>query len=255
MTNQISWTSDAPLVIAHRGASLIAPENTMAAFRLAEEIGADGIEFDVKLSRDGVAVVHHDTSLGRTTDGTGRIKDIHSTELFRLDAGVKFNVQFSGETIPSLKRVLVEFQDQILLNLELTNYNSPFDRLPQIVVSELAQEKLEENILISSFNPIALRKIRILNPDLRTALLVGELTPVWVRHLLQRLIRYNDFHPHFNFVNQKMVQRLHHAGKRVNAWTVNDYSHMIKLMSIGVDAIITDDVPNAIRAREARKEA
>ena len=251
MTTKRSWTADAPLVIAHRGASLLAPENTMAAFRLAAELGADAVEFDVKLTRDGVAVIHHDMSLGRTTDGVGRIKDINSTKLFRLDAGLKFGEKFRGEPIPTLEQVLIEFKDQILLNIELTNYTSPIDTLPQTVLSNLNYANLTDNILISSFNLIALRKINRLNPKIRTALLVGTGIPGWIRRPLENLTPYDDLHPHYNLITKQLVQRIHLSENRINTWTVNDYDLMVELMSIGVDGIITDDVRSGIRAREA----
>lgn len=244
------WTNDAPLVIAHRGASLLAPENTMAAFRLAAELGADAIEFDVKLSRDGIPVIHHDNTLDRTTNGTGKIKDKMFDELKKLDAGSKFGSLYAGESIPSLAMVLIELKDKLLLNIELTNYNTPSDSLPEIVLSCLGSETLDESVLISSFNPLALRRTNKLNPNIRTALLVGAGMPAWIRALLEKLTPHDDLHPHFHMVDKNLIQRSHRSDGRINTWTVNEYDDMTELLRLGVDGIITDDVQAAIRARE-----
>jgi glycerophosphoryl diester phosphodiesterase len=222
----------------------------MAAFRLAKEIGADALEFDVKLSRDNVPVIHHDFTLDRTTSGSGKIKDFTLTELKRLDAGSKFDPFFAGESIPTLVELLNEFQDRILLNIELTNYNTPWDSLPELVNSMLKAARLSESILISSFNPLALRRIRILNPAIRTALLVGDRTPGWLRWLLIQFTPHDDLHPQYRLINEKMIGDCQRSNSRVNAWTVNQQHEMVKLLRLGVKGIISDDVEAAVRSRE-----
>src|SRR5512143_199880 len=105
-----------PLILAHRGASRRAPENTMAAFRLAAELGADGVELDVQLSKDGEVVVMHDSRVDRTTDGHGRIRDLPLAELRALDAGGWYAPEFAGERIPTLAEVLHELGPRLVLN-------------------------------------------------------------------------------------------------------------------------------------------
>jgi glycerophosphoryl diester phosphodiesterase len=249
MSNHCSWTADAPLVIAHRGASLRAPENTMAAFRLAAELGADGIELDVKLTRDGQIVVHHDMTLDRTTNGSGKVKDFSLSEIKELDAGSSFDLEFSTETIPTLLELVDEVSDQILLNIELTNYDAPFNPLPREVISVLDLAKLHETILISSFNPFALRKVNRLNSRIRTALLVAPGKPGWAESLVKKITPYKDYHPHMSLVNRKMVDGVHRSQGRLNTWIVNEYDDMHSLLRLGVDGIITDDVETAIRVR------
>ncbi|HHH81805.1 MAG TPA: glycerophosphodiester phosphodiesterase, partial [Chloroflexi bacterium] len=129
--SQRSWKTDALLMIAHRGASAYAPENTMAAFRLAEAMGADGIEFDVKLTADGVPIVMHDATLDRTTDGSGEVARRTLNEIRKLDAGSFFEDSFAGEKVPTLAEVLETLGPDMLLNIELTNYASPRDILPE----------------------------------------------------------------------------------------------------------------------------
>jgi glycerophosphoryl diester phosphodiesterase len=250
MSNNPIWTADAPLVIAHRGASLRAPENTMAAFRLAVDLGADGIEFDVKLTQDDHVVIHHDMTLERTTNGSGKVKDLSLSEIKKLDAGSSFAPEFSGESIPTLLELLDEFGDQILLNIELTNYDAPFDPLPEKVLALLERIEHHDTILLSSLNPFALRKINQLNSGIRTAFLVGPGAPGWARTLLKVITPYQDFHPHKSLVTRTMVESLHRSNGRLNTWTVNEHDEMIALLRLGVDGIITDDVEAALRARE-----
>jgi glycerophosphoryl diester phosphodiesterase len=249
MVNTRSWTADAPLVIAHRGASLRAPENTMAAFQLAVELGSDGIELDVKLTRDEQIVIHHDSTLDRTTNGSGNLKDFSLSELKELDAGGSFDVAFSGETIPTILELLDEVGDQILLNIELTNYDAPFDSLPEKVLSVLDLVKLHDTILLSSFNPLALCRIKRLNREMRTALLVAPQIPGWAQALLKKFTPYTDYHPHMKLVTRTIVEAVHRSHGRLNTWTVNEHEEMLSLLRIGVDGIITDDVETAIGAR------
>ena len=151
-------------MIAHRGASLIAPENTLLAFRLAAELGADAIELDVKLTADGHAVIHHDRTLDRTTDGSGPLSAKTLEELQRLDAGSHLDLKFSGESIPTLRQVFHEIGDRLLMNIELTNYARPFNGLPEVVSRMIFEFDLMGRVLISSFNPIALIKMRRFAP-------------------------------------------------------------------------------------------
>jgi glycerophosphoryl diester phosphodiesterase len=244
-----TWISDAPLVIAHRGASLLAPENTLSAFTLAVELGADAIEFDVKLSRDGCPVIHHDMTLNRTTTGDGRVKDHSLDELKNFDAGVKFGQEFAGESIPTLTEVIDKFQKDILLNIELTNYNDPFDNLPNSVL-QLIQERADfDRVLISSFSPFALRAIRRISSEVRTALLIAPKVPNMIQRWLQYLTPHHDLHPHRSLVTEYMIERVHRSGGRVNAWTINEYQPMVELIKSSINGIITDDVEMALRAR------
>jgi glycerophosphoryl diester phosphodiesterase len=158
MTSSLRWFSDAPLVIAHRGASLVAPENTIAAFNRAVELGADAIELEAKLTLDGHVVVHHDQTLERTTNGAGKLLTRSLDELKLLDAGFRFQSSFAGERIPTPKEVLEEIGERVLINIELTNYASPADDLPRVVVKLVKDQRLENRVLLSSFNPLALHK-------------------------------------------------------------------------------------------------
>jgi glycerophosphoryl diester phosphodiesterase len=244
-----TWIVDAPLVIAHRGASLVAPENTISAFQLAIELGADAIELDVKLSMDGIPVILHDRTLERTTNGRGRVKDLTLESLQALDAGISFHSSFKGERIPTLQNVIDQFGTSILMNIELTNYDAPFDQLPLKVLEIIDKSSSLSRFLISSFNPFALWTIHKANPEVRTALLLTPNLPVWTAKLIMRITPHTDLHPHLHSVDPSIIKKVKNSGGRVNVWTVNEYLQMSDLLSMGVDGIITDDVETAVQAR------
>ncbi|NIS81469.1 MAG: glycerophosphodiester phosphodiesterase [Anaerolineales bacterium] len=235
-----SWNSDAPLVIAHRGASLRAPENTLAAFRLAEEMGADAIELDAKLTKDGHVVVHHDRTLERTTDGEGLLAKCTLEELKRLDAGSHFNSEFKGERIPTLQEVFDIVGKRTLINIELSNYATPWDSLPSEVVKLVNVNRLDSRVLFSSFSPISLLRVGQLAANIPRGLLVMPREPTWVRFLFKQISTYQAYHPHWRIADQNAIQGQHKAGRRVYVWTVNEPKRMTTLIKLGVDGVITD---------------
>ncbi|MGB2896920.1 MAG: glycerophosphodiester phosphodiesterase family protein [Anaerolineales bacterium] len=257
MPESRNWDSSAPLVIAHRGASMYAPENTFAAFELAIEMGADAIELDTRLSADGTPVVIHDRTLGRTTDGSGSISSKKIEEIKLLDAGSFFGMRFAEERIPTLEEVFSMVGHKIMINVELNNYASPFDRLPEIIVDLVRKEGLSDRVLLSSFNPIALRRAQRAGPEIRRAALFGR-GPKCVRFIFEAFTTYSSVHPEVSLVNQGTVNKHHDAGQKVNVWTVNDETEMMKLLSMGVDGLITDapDIAKKVielRTRETTK--
>ena len=139
-------TPSRPLILGHRGASAYAPENTLAAFRLAREQGADGIELDAKLSADGFVVVMHDTTVDRTTNGTGKVSALTYYELRQLDAGSWYNQKYRGEPIPTLEDVFSAVGRDLLVNVELTNYTTLADALPEKVAALVIKMDLEKQV-------------------------------------------------------------------------------------------------------------
>lgn len=232
-----------PTIFAHRGASAHAPENTLAAFELAVKQKADAIEFDVKLSSDDQVVVIHDQTIDRTTNGTGRVKDLPLAALQELDAGSFFDVAFKGEPIPTLSQVFEAVGTKIFYNIELTSYSSPSDSLPERVAELVYFYGLEKNILFSSFHPQVLRRIHRLMPTVPIGFLAhhgisGILARSWLGKLL---LDYQALHPELRDANQAFINRIHQAGHRVHVYTVNQVMDMQRLYSIGVDGIFTDD--------------
>ena len=159
------------MIFAHRGACKYAPENTIAAFELALEQGADAIELDAKLSADGKVVVIHDQSVDRTTDGNGRVNKLTLPELKKLDAGSFFDSKFAGERIPTLDEVFESVGKRIFINVELTNYASRNDELVPLVADIVKRHEIQKNILFSSFAPVNLRRAQQLLPEVPVGLL------------------------------------------------------------------------------------
>lgn len=237
-----------PLVLAHRGASRHAPENTLAAFTLAADQGADGIELDAKLTRDGSIVVMHDATVDRTTTGHGRVSDLTLSEIKALDAGSKFGPQFARERVPLLEEVLAAVAGRLIINIELTNYASRRDGLERKVVDLIQLHALLKQVMVSSFNPFALRTAKLIEPQLTCGLLYEPSMPIYLaRAWLAPLIPHLEaHHPHFSQVNGRFVSNLHSRGMRVNVWTVNDAATVRSMVAAGVDGIMGDD-PMLIR--------
>jgi glycerophosphoryl diester phosphodiesterase len=234
------WEISPPRVIAHRGASAYAPENTMSAFHMAESLGADAIELDVKLLRDGNVIVLHDKTLDRTTNGKGSVYRYILEEILEFDAGSHFSEDFKGESIPTLELVLKELGEKLLINIELTNYHRPWDRLPHAVIRLVKEYHLEERILLSSFNPWALVRAKKAEPGIARALLLGKGTPKEVRSLFMSLVDVNIIHPQFQLLSSKGQVDRFSDYRQVNVWTVNDQQAISESIGMGVTGIITD---------------
>lgn len=235
-----------PVLFAHRGASSYAPENTLAAFDLAHRQGAEAIELDAKLTADGQVVVIHDQTVDRTTQGSGRVKEMSLAELKELEAGSHFDMKFKGEPIPTLDEVFTAFGQQLFINVELTNYASLFDALPDKVAGLVKEHNLSQRVIFSSFNPIALLRIHRLLPETPVGLLAlpGK-SGAWARSWPGRIVPYQALHPALNDVTPGLVGKCHRLGKRVFVWTVNQVEDMRRLMEMEVDGIFTDDPVNA----------
>jgi len=232
---------DRPLNIGHRGASAAAPQNTLAAFRKAIELGADGVELDAQLSADGVPVVIHDFVVETTTDGTGRVADKTLAELKASDAGSKFSPEFAGERIPTLAEVFEAIEGRLLINIELKDFDSFGGKLEAPVVEVVRKHAMEQRVLFSSFNPFVLYAVKRLAPDIPAGLLYREDLPIHLRRAwLAALIPHEARHPRCSMVTEATVKWCHMRGLRVNTWTVDEPADMCRLIALGVDGIITN---------------
>lgn len=237
-----------PLVVAHRGDKIHAPENTLAAFELAARNGADAIEFDVKLTADGHVIVIHDQTVDRTTNGSGNVARLTLAALRDLDAGVQFPGQFPGEKIPTLDEVFETVGKRLYMNVELTNYATPFDQLVTNVAELVRKHGMQERVLFSSFFPANLRKTRALLPEVPRGLLTwAGWMGWWGRTIGFRSGVYQALHPHLSDVTPDLVYRLHATGKRLNVWTINSEADLKRMVELGVDGLITDDPALALR--------
>lgn len=233
------------LNIAHRGASALAPENTIVAFERAVELGADAIELDIHLSRDGELVVIHDDTLDRTTSGTGPVHARSIEELRRLDAGRWFGDGFAGQRIPTLTEVLDRYAGKVSLALEVKAGSILSPGIEEKVAAALRQHGAVEQAAVASFDHYALRRIKEIEPGLRTAaLLVGR--PVSLPTLVAPCMA-NGVALEASFVTRTDVDACHAAGIQLVVWVVNEPAQMRHFIGMGVDGIITDR-PDLLRA-------
>ncbi len=230
-----------PFYFAHRGASAHAPENTLAAFELALKQGAPAIEFDVKLTADRQVIIHHDQTLDRTTNGSGSITKQPLAALRELDAGSKFSADFRGEKIPTLDEVFDSLGGKLFMNVELTNYASPFDGLVDEVVRLVRKHGLEGQVLFSSFFPTNLTRARRLLPSVPRGQLFLPGGSGWWQRVAAGFMSLQAEHLFKEDVSAAVVHRAHAKNRLVYTWTVNDPAEMKSLRAVGVDAIFTDD--------------
>lgn len=231
-------------VIAHRGLSGIAPENTLIAMKKALDLGADMIEIDVTLTRDGHVVLLHDETLDRTTNGRGRALEVTLEEIRRLDAGSWFAAEYAGEKIPTLAEALDLVKGNILLNIEIKG-EAVTETVEGGIVDKVLQLVRERNMLkevvISSFEPRALLHARELSAEVKTASLFEDKihrgqSPLEVMDAVQS----NGFNLSRKEVNREIVEECHRHGRPVAVYTVNRKKGMRKLIALGVDAMFTD---------------
>jgi len=235
-----------PLVLAHRGASAYAPENTLAAFNLAFEMGADGIELDVTLTKDGVPVVIHDDTVDRTTNGHGAVKAMTLEEIKQLDASYKFE-KYRGEKIPTLAEVLRAVGKRGIVNIELKSTTLKTDGVEAATLAVIQDTGTLDNVIISSFNPFALQRMFALEPRLPRGLLYAPDLPLYLRRAwLRPLARATAMHPHCSMIDARFVAWAKGKGLKINTWTTDDPAEMKRLCDLGVDAIITNK-PDILR--------
>ncbi|MDF9841460.1 MULTISPECIES: glycerophosphodiester phosphodiesterase [unclassified Paenibacillus] len=229
-------------VLAHRGASAYAPENTMEAFRLAVEQGADGFEIDINLSKDGEIVVIHDDSIDRTSDGQGDITSYTLEELKAFNFNKGFAEQYTTARIPTLREVLGLVKEHgLYLNIEVKDILSKMELyagLPGAAAELVREYGLTDQVIFSSFNHYSMVKLKNEYPEMKTGLLY--IAGLYQGAEYARLTRADALHPVFFGVNREAVDEARAAGVQVNAWTVNEPEHIGWMLAAGVDAIITD---------------
>jgi len=230
---------EAPLIIAHRGASKMAPENTLAAFKKALELGAGGIELDVHLSRDGQLVVIHDEKLDRTSNGKGFVGDKTLDELKALDFGSWFSPEFRNEKIPTLEEVLNLLDNwDGLLNIEIKNGPVFYPGIEKAVSQAITAHKRANRTIISSFNHYSLVEIRKLNPQLVTApLYMAGIYEPWE---YAKRLGAAFIHPLFYNIVPEVVKGCKQNNIKINPFTVDLPEHIKAMVSAGVDGIITN---------------
>jgi glycerophosphoryl diester phosphodiesterase len=226
-------------IFAHRGSSKDCPENTMAAFKKAYKDGADGIELDVQLSKDGVPVIIHDEKIDRTTTKKGNVADFTYEQLLQIDAGSWFSKSFAAERIPSLEMLLEWIAPlPMLLNIELKNNIIEYNSLEEKTLALVQKYGMENRTVLSTFNHYSLIKIRKLNPTIETAPLYSAgLYEPWE---YVKAVCSQSAHPHYKSLQPYIMDGFNKNNIPVRPYTVNSKKWMKYFFEWGAQAIITD---------------
>lgn len=221
------------VIWAHRGASGHAPENTLSSFEKAMAMGADGIECDLRESRDGELVVFHDPTVKRLTGQNWRVVDLTLSELKRLDVGSWFAPAFAGQTVVTATEMIAKVPPPFLLNLEIKAAS------PQKVVDLIEKKEIADRVIVSSFDHILLKKVRSLHPTLPIGCLVDR--EPW-KKIVQEARRLDAVS--INLPSKRatsdLIEKAHQEGFKLYVYTVNDPVQMTSLIDIGVDGLFTN---------------
>ncbi len=221
-------------ISSHRGNSYVAPENTLPALESAIAANSDYAEIDIRQTKDGTLVLMHDRNLKRTAGVNDFIWDLSDMEINALDVGTWFSLEYQNTRVPTLEETLIYCKDRIKLNIEIKTSPTDIDTEEKLV--ELIKKyEYEYQCVVSSTNYLTLKKIKLLDKDIRTGYI---LSAVYGNFYDKAYIDF--FSIRSNFINLKVVNSIHEAGKEIHAWTVNTSGELERMKSLGVDCIITD---------------
>ena len=249
-------------VISHRGANKQAPQNTIPAFQKSLEIGVDGFETDVHLTKDGVPVICHNYTIDETSDGKGEIASMTLEELRAHDFGSYFSPQFQGVTLPTVEEFLTlcENADISVMNIELKTPLNGETGLVEKTITACKAHGLFDKLLISSFSHELLIEAKKIDPNCKTAFLYSPDRKIAWQKMIFNYVGFAKelgveyLHPHYSFVNKHFVEKLHQNGIGVNVWTVDSPDLVNRMLKCGVDGIITN-VPDQVNALVKRFES
>lgn len=229
-------------IIAHRGASTYAPENTLAAFQKALDQQADGIELDVRLTKDNVPVICHDATVNRTSNGKGYIHNMTVSQLKKLDFGASFSKKYKGEMIPTLEETLALIEDaSITLHIEIKNGPIIPKNLEQKIVELVYEYGFEDQAVYSSFDHHSLQRLSEIDPRAK----IGLLFHINLIHLFEYIentgLRVHSIHPNHFYVTEEMIEEAHKRNIEVNIYTVNNKAMALSYQQIGIDGLITNN--------------
>ncbi len=234
-------------VIAHRGGSDLAPENTQAAFQNAIKLGVDMIEIDVEQTIDSVVVVIHDSKVDRTTNGTGSVDSLSYSYIKTLDAGTWFDKKYENEKVLTLDETLQLINGQVILLIEIKNGSELYPGIEQRTVDAIEKFNAHSWVIVQSFNKKAIERVRLLDKGIETYYVIGRDFKQYYKELRSKFDQDPSIRPNFNgiAVNYNMlsaasVDSLKHVGLGVFTWTVDEPEEMKKMIDMGVDGIITD---------------
>lgn len=236
-------------IIAHRGASGYAPENTMPAFEMALDMNAEGIELDVHTTKDGEVVVIHDHTIDRTSDGEGLVGGFTLDELRKFDYGSWYGDEFKGVTIPTLREVLELLRDwNGLLNIEIKSGPIIYEGIEQKVIDLIEEYETADRIIISSFNHYSLRDIKKIDPSIKIGLLYGAgLVEPWI---YAKRLNAEALHPSYHNIIPELVEGCHENSIQLNPYTIDREQDIERMINAGVDGIITNYPDRALAVRD-----
>lgn len=255
-----------PMLLGHRGAAGEAPENTMLSFKAALEGGAHGVELDVMMTADRQLVVFHDYTLQKRLPLQGVIRKLTFQQLRNVDLSQYFQIRtrqpvpppFRGALAPTLEEVLQYYQKhpKAILNIEMKNEDI-FDQGHEQETYRLVQKyKMQDRVIVSSFNPFSMWRFRRIAPTLPRGLIYSKDTAFYLRDLwLLSLARPDALHPNFKIVDEAYIRWARKHGFAVNVWTVNEEKDMQRMIRLGVDAIITDFPQRLLRLAKQERSA
>ena len=238
---------------AHRGVSCERPENTMAAFRRAVEIGAGGIELDVHLLPDGTLAVHHDDVLGRCeSNRTGSIYSYTAETLAEADAGSKFSPEYAGERIPHFSEVLELLAPTgLFLNVEIKANTGFLTDVARETVRQLKEYGMEKRCILSSFNHFLLQEVRAEFPDMPTGVLYSQTLGFDMAEYASQN-GFQALHADYHLVDAALVEKAHRLGLEVNVWTVDDPNDIKRMLDLKVDNLISNNPALALSIAAAQ---
>lgn len=249
-------------IIAHKGASGIAPENTMVAFQKALDLGVDMIELDVRHTKDEEIVVFHDSTLERTTNGRGLVEEKTLAEIKELDAGSWFHPDYTGEKVPTLKEVLdmIDGKCKVLIEIKHMDHPHYHDFAEKLIDIVRAEKDGFEWCILQSYEEKYIEEAHAYDDRIQTKkLLIGEDSAPLIAFYVETRVhlgrskkesRLNALNPHYETLSPRRVFRMHARGFEVYTYPVNERDDMIKMLNMGVDGIITDFPGRLIKLRK-----
>jgi glycerophosphoryl diester phosphodiesterase len=233
-----------PSIIGHRGAYNSAPENTLISFQKAAQLGARWVEIDVRLSSDKVPIIFHDNEVDRITNGQGPVGSFTLESLKQLDAGSYYHTDFSGEKIPTLlETIILCIELNLGMNIEIKpNYGQAAETVTAVLKTiNQFQEHLKGNVLFSSFDFLCLEALINFSPEWPRALLVNDLNNDWLANT--KALDCYALNPNYNCLTSiENIKSVLDSGLRLIPFTVNQVSTANKLLRLGINSIITDNL-------------
>ena len=241
-----------PLIIAHRGDQSMAPENTLPAFQRALAGGADGVELDVRLTRDGQLVVFHDRSLGRTSNGHGPVDHCTLAEVRSLDVGSWFSPDFRNETAPTLDEVFQALPHDYLINVEMKVVIKDMKLIAHRVAETVRRHQRWQSTLVASFNPVALYHLRRFDPSIARGYIWSRRHPYPIRsRWLSPLVNAHWYDPANDTYKAELHRKFRRRGRRLLAWDSDFDGDLQKMAATRLDAVVTNNLQAMVQQRQA----